>query len=807
MDLLREYAAKRDFSKTEEPPAVGGAVRAKARAKDLTFVVQEHHASHLHYDFRLELDGVLKSWAVPKGPSLDPSQKRLAVEVEDHPLAYASFEGKIPEKEYGAGDVYRWDAGTWEPLKDPREGLRKGRLEFELRGEKLRGKWLLVRGGRKSGSKNQWLLFKRHDAFARQGHVASVRPEGRRAASAKHTKPEKVPGRRPAREKPLSMPGFVEPQLAQLSAKAPSGEGWVHEVKLDGYRIQVHLEKGRARLFTRAGHDWSEKYPALVKAFAKLAAKQAILDGELVAVDEKGRSNFQELQNAMEAGDAGGLLYYAFDLLFVDGKDLRPLPLLERKARLRKLLKGAPATVLFSEHFETSAPEMLKASCRLELEGIISKRADAPYQSGRGANWLKSKCQQRQEFVIGGFTDGEGSRQGFGALLLGVSDGARGLRYVGKVGTGFTRASLNELREKLRPLEKKKAPFSNSPRGKGLHWVEPKLVAEVSFANWTNDAHLRAPVFHGLRKDKAASEVKREDARLPEEDPYRTLSNKTKVLYPKAGFTKLDVARYYEAVKEWLYPHAADRPLSLLRCPDGTGKECFFQKHWDGELPAGISEVTLKEGEKTRNGFVLGGMRGILPLVQKGSLELHARNSRVPESEYPDQIVMDFDPGPGISWKQVVEAAFDLREILDALGLISFVKVSGGKGLHVHIPIDPRYPVDAVKAFSKALGDEMGRRKPGRYTTVLAKKARGNKIFVDYLRNGSQSTAVLPYSLRARETPAVALPVEWTELKRIAGPDVFTAKEALKKITKRKRDPWQGYASLQQRLTMLEKKN
>ena len=810
MKPLAEYNRKRNFKRTDEP--AGEAVpakKAKGRPK-LIFVVQEHHASHLHYDFRLEWNGVLKSWAVPKGPSLDPAQKRLAVEVEDHPIGYAKFTGDIPKGEYGAGTVYRWDLGEWTPDGDVDQGLAKGKLEFKLKGAKLNGAWRLIRSRRGDGGRAQWLLMKRHDEFAVKGDSVST------------TK----------REASASTPEFIPPQLAQLVTKAPNGKDWVHEVKFDGYRIQAHLNQGKVKLYTRKGLDWTAKYQGLAKALKKIKVDDAVLDGELCWQDNKGRSDFQRLQVAMKAGDTDHLVYWAFDLLHLDGEDLRSLPLIARKTRLQKLVtKAKLPQLLYSDHFREDGQRLLKATCQMNLEGVISKRGDAAYVSGRHDAWVKSKCTKRQEFVIAGFSEAEGSRSDFGALLLGVYDEGR-LRYAGRVGTGFDQRTLSSLSKMLRQREIDETPFElASPRGRTLHWIKPELVCEVSFAEWTREGSLRAPVFQGLREDKDPQTIVAEREEWVEGDhvvhaapakPAKTkrkstsptpaiaadqikVSHPDRLIYKDEEITKLQVAQYYGAVAPWLAPHLKDRPLSLLRCTSDARKPCFFSKHFD-PLPPHLIEVPDTKTDKQRQAFVaLDHPLGLISLVQMGTIEFHPWNCHRDDIEAPDQIVMDFDPDEEISFATVKEGAFELRDLLAQLGLKSFVKVTGGKGVHVQFPFNPRYPWDVIKNFTKTLVAEMNSRHPDLYTANLVKRARKGKIFLDYLRNGRGATAVAPYSLRAREDSAVAMPVTWDELNAIEAANVFTMPKALAHLAKRRRDPWNGYLDVDQDIRILNK--
>ena len=794
MRALQEYVHKRNFRKTAEPRAV-----VKKKKDKLIFVVQEHHASHLHFDFRLEWDGVLKSWAVPKGPSLNPATKRLAVEVEDHPYDYAKFEGEIPEGEYGGGQVYIWDSGTWEPEGNVSEGLKKGKIEFSLHGGRLKGKWLLLRTSRKTGSKNQWLLMKRTDKYSDQ-----------KAPDETELVENKTKRSRARKKKDL--PKFIEPELALLVDHPPEGDEWIHETKYDGYRTQAHFEKGKVQLFTRSGQNWTAKYKPLAETLQnKLGIESAIFDGEIAWVDESGRSDFQMLQNSLKSQKLNSLIYFIFDLLFLDGEDLRDLPLVERKEKLQKVLLPLRKTnIQYSDHLTGDAEEFFSASCDYKLEGIISKRAQSPYASGRGGEWVKAKCKMRQEFVIGGFTEGEGSRLGFGALLLGVYEKGK-LRYAGRVGTGFDQRSLLSLKKKLSSREQNKSPFERkSPKGRGLSWVKPDLVAEVTFSNWTHDGVLRVPVFQGLREDKPALEIRKEKAvhKIPKNAANKKsaveITHPDKVLFKKEGLTKRQVDQYYENVSEWILPHIKDRPLSLVRCPSGSQKACFFQKHIPDNQTSNLPLIPIKEKKGTQNYISVDSVKGLHEVVQMGTLELHAWNSRRGSLDFPDQIVMDFDPAPDVPFSRVKEAAEELKAIFDQMGLHSFLKCTGGKGLHVHVPFEPLYDWDQVKKFAQTLAQEMVSRHPNEFIAQMSKKERKGKIFVDYLRNGYGATAVAPYSLRSKEISSVAMPIEWKDLKKMTRPDVFTLEKALEHLKKRKQDPWRDYFDIEQKISILK---
>ncbi len=802
---LKEYARKRNFGITSEPPSK---LAAKKKSK-LIFVVQEHHASHLHYDFRLEWDGVLKSWAVPKGPSLDPAQKRLAVQVEDHPLAYATFVGTIPEKQYGAGEVYRWDMGKWTPKNDPSSGLKKGRLEFDLEGDKLHGGFILVRTRAQTSGKAQWLLIKRHDRYAREG--AEEFPVQKKKTKKTSTK-LKISASKTKDEEPH----FVKPQLALLVTKPPEGNDWVHEIKFDGYRTQALIQNKKVNLITRGELDWTDKYTPIAQFLKKLPVESATLDGEIIWQNEKGHSDFQKLQNSLKSKDTGSLVFWAFDLLHLNGEDLTSLPLIARKDRLEKLIKKLDNDrIRYSDHFRGLGDQMIKESCKLGLEGVISKRIEAPYISGRHGEWVKSKCIKRQEFVIGGFTDPEGSRTGFGSLLLGVYEGSK-LKYVGKCGTGFDEKSLREVHAKMKKLEIENTPFElKSPRSKNIHFIKPKLVAEVSFANWTQDEVLRVPVFHALRSDKAPEEISIEKPKpLSKAEKMRTspvkksvktavhISSTDRIVYKKEKITKGEIAEYYQAVSKWMLPHLINRPLSLLRCP--SMKQCFYAKHFT-PLPDNLIALPKVKGiNHDAPFFTIDSVEGLLTLVQMGAIEIHPWNCHAPKLDRPDQIVMDFDPDPSLDFKIVKEGALELREILQELGIESFVKTTGGKGLHVQFQFEPLYDWDSVKEFSKTLAQEMASRHPDLYTTNIRKETRKKKIFLDYLRNGLGSTAVAPYALRAHDQSSVALPIEWEELKHLKSSDAFDMRTALKLIAKRPNDPWKKYFSKKQKIKILQ---
>ena len=855
---LERYRQKRDFRVTPEPAGKVGA----RRSRKLAFVIQKHAASRLHYDFRLELNGVLLSWAVPKGPSLDPNDKRLAMHVEDHPLEYGDFEGVIPAKQYGAGTVMVWDRGTWTPKADPDEGYAKGRLKFDLDGEKLKGGWNLVRSrSGKYGGENSWLLFKEADEFARLGAaglIAEDRPEsvvsGRsleqiavaadRVWHSNKSVAANIKGgaiRKPAANvvaglakikgaRTAPLPDLIDAQLATAAKSPPTGPSWVHEIKYDGYRMLCRIAQRQARMMSRTANDWTGDFDALARTLALLPVDDAWLDGEVVALDATGRTSFQALQKALSAGDSRHLKYLAFDLLYLNGFDLRGVALAERKRLLRELLSSAPPGIQYSEHFAVPGAAFLQNVGELGLEGMISKRADLPYRGGRGPAWQKIKCMRRQEMVIGGFTDPEGSRHGFGALLLGVYEADGRLAYSGKVGTGFSDASLAALHRSLSALTQKTSPFHNPPKGaeaRRAHWVRPVLVAEVSFAEWTDDGTLRHPSFVGLRGDKRATDVVREHppassaGDAPDEPTPRrrtqakavavadknavagiVVSNPDKKLYPEAQITKRDLALYYAAVGDWMLPHVRGRPLTLLRCPNGWSEECFYQKKAEGGVNEAISRVEIENGDGSISHYMMAeSIPAIVALLQMGVLELHPWGSRAPGLGFPDRIIFDLDPDDAVEWEDLRQAALLVKTLLENIGLAPFLKTTGGKGLHVVAPILPGVGWDSIKGFSKAVAEFLERTFPDRFTSKLLKISRRGKIFIDYLRNGEGATAVAAYSTRARANAPVSAPVAWDELSRDLRFDYFNVGNMSKRIEKVKTDPWRDIADAAVSLT------
>jgi bifunctional non-homologous end joining protein LigD len=829
MASLAKYRKMRDFARTAEPR--GKPLHGRPRpATGKTFVVQKHDARNLHYDFRLELDGVLLSWAVPKGPSIDPTVKRLAMEVEPHPLEYGDFEGTIPHGEYGGGTVMLWDRGSWLPEGDPHQALAKGHLKFTLHGTKLKGSWHLVRtrGGKadssqREGSGKPWLLFKSQDDQAQEGDtllddepfsvltgrdlaaIANETDEQHTWHSNKPAAPREDEGSKPAkikaRTKTRAVPPVAEikPELATLVDAVPTGDDWVHEIKFDGYRVLARIAAGKVSLFTRNGKDWTDRMPTLRDALQQLNVDSAVLDGELVALDAKGISSFQTLQNSLSAGGDAALSYYAFDLLHLNGEDLRAQPLIERKSHLRELLEQHAdvlvGKVRLSAHVVGSGQEFFDNACKLGLEGTIAKRASSAYHPGRGRDWLKIKCSKRQEFTVIGYTEPAGSRSHLGALLLGVErDGE--LSYAGRVGTGFSEASLAELAKKLGPLSTQQPAVVNPPRGadaRGVHWVKPELVAEVRFVEMTSEGLLRHPTFQGLRDDKPAREVKLETAAPLERKKAATrypLSNPDKVLYPELGLTKLELLEYYELVSEHMLPQVANRPLTLVRCPNGRDKPCFFQKHPGEGVPKGLRSVAIREKEGKAPYSVIDDQEGLFGLVQLGALEIHTWGSRADDFEHPDILVFDLDPDQGLGYEAVIRGAQQLRSIFEAAKLKTFVKTTGGKGLHVCIPIAPDLGWDVVKDFTGSIAEAMAKASPQQYVATQSKAKRAGKTFIDYLRNGRGATFIAPYSTRARENAPIAVPLEWDELSPKLPPHHFNVRNIGARLAKLKRDPW-----------------
>jgi bifunctional non-homologous end joining protein LigD len=795
---IETYNRKRDFTKTAEPKG------RKLKGRGDRFVVQKHDASRLHWDFRLELDGVLKSWAVPKGPSLDPGQNRLAMRTEDHPLDYGDFEGTIPAGEYGGGTVMLWDHGRWvpEPGKDPKKTLAEGHLHFTLEGERMKGEWVMFRLKPKPGEKAEpWMLKKVTDEFANAEAGDALVDECVTSVTTGRTMAEIASGSdvwrsnrggrkggRAKKAKGQGPPPFHEPQLATLVDAVPTGADWIHEYKYDGYRLLIATGDGAATAWTRNGKDWSDKFRGLVKAASSLPAG-CLVDGEAVALNAKGKPDFQLLQSTLKESKGANLAFYAFDLLVDRGKDIRKLPNLERKERLAALLKSVPPPIIYGDHVVGKGEALFNAICAEGGEGIISKKAGAPYRGARTRCWLKVKCIQRQEFVVVGWSQSE-RRRGFRSLLLGLRDG-RKLTYAGKVGTGFNARMIDELMERMKPLEVTKAPL-DVPRAdrKAVHWLEPKLVAEIAFTEFTSDGILRHPSFIALREDKPATDVVRETPKSltkAEKQGDRAtaasfgiaISNPDRVIYPEDGLTKADLADYYAEVEALMMVDAARRPITLIRCPQGRGKHCFFQKHDSGSMGEHVKRIAIKEKDGTLADYLyFDDVRGLLSCVQMGTIEFHGWGSRVDQVERPDRLVFDLDPDVGLDFAKVKQAAVRVRELVADLGLKSFPMLTGGKGIHVVIPLDRSADWAAVKSFADRFSRAVAEAEPERFTANIRKVQRKGRIFLDWLRNQRGATAVLPYSARAREGAPVAAPVAWEELDQYKGGNAFSIRDA-----------------------------
>jgi bifunctional non-homologous end joining protein LigD len=903
---LEIYRKKRQFNVTPEPRGHRG------RRGGNSYVIQKHAARRLHYDLRLELDGVMKSWAVTRGPSLDPGEKRLAVHVEDHPIEYNTFEGTIPAGEYGGGTVMIWDRGQWHPEGDPHKAYAKGHLVFDLEGEKLHGRWHLVRMQRRGNDRHEnWLLIKGKDEQARSGRAADIleeeplsaatgrsmdeiaagkgrkrvwhsnraaddgagdgkaaRPQSQRAfreelrgqaqsvmkaknkaeaaepkrtakvaprartASSKRAKPAvsaaaaKKSDPAPRHGAIARLPDFVTPALATLRATAPTGPDWLHEIKFDGYRIEARLDRGNVQLFTRNQLDWTDRFGPIAAAVAKLPARTALLDGEVVVEDEQGVSSFSMLQIALKEKRTDRFVYWVFDVLHLDGEDWTDRPLIERKTALQTLLRGQDGPIRYAEHFETDGPRMLKEACAMGLEGVVSKRRDAPYSSGRTENLVKTKCHAEQEFVVAGFTPSTAMPRAIGALTVGFYDKGE-LRYAGRVGTGYTHDLARDLWRRLEKLRTDRPPLTvpKTERRKNVIWVKPEIVVEAEFRGITHDGLLRQASYKGLREDKPAGEVVREMPAAPVRAAAATrpaavlvkskppaakatapranaksevanmhLTHPDRVYWADAGVTKQDLADYYVSVWDWMAPHVVDRPLALVRCPDGAEGECFFQKH----IASNVKDSPVRHlvDAKEHDVIAVGNLGDLISLVQSGALEVHVRGSRLDALEMCDRIVFDLDPGEGVTWKEIVAAARETRDRLKAEKLESFVKLSGGKGVHVMLPHAP-VDWDTAKAFAQRIALGMAADSPQRYVGKMTKALRKGKIFIDYFRNSREATSVAAYSTRSRPGAPISVPLSWEQLARVKTANQFTVLNLKKSI---RQDAWRDIGKVRQRL-------
>ena len=810
---LEEYKRKRDFRKTPEPVP-----DSAAGVNGHSYLIQKHNATRLHYDFRLELDGVLLSWAVTKGPSRNPSDKRLAVRTEDHPVSYGSFEGTIPEGEYGGGTVMLWDRGTWEPKGDPHEGLTKGHLAFSLHGERLQGAWNLVRmHGNRNGHRENWLLIKQKDSQALDSPHSSHFLESENTSVTTGRSMDEIAVDTPAsdvhvnghRHKSKTLTQLVKKyprvQLATLVDWPPPGNDWLHEVKFDGYRLLGYLADGQVLLQTRNENDWTQKFPSVRASLSKLKAKSAVLDFEAVALDRVGRSDFQTLQQALgEGGERQRIQGFVFDLLYLDGRDLSRRPLIERKRQLEHLLKKSQDSrfLHYSDHVVGQGKQVIEKSCAMGLEGVVSKMVDAPYLSGRQRNWLKSKCIKRQEFVIIGYTAAKKGNRAIGALHLGYNQNGH-LQYAGKVGTGFGMRDADELYEKLAKLETKHLPVEHLPRNRlsGAHWVKPSLLCEVAFTEWTSDGYIRHPSFQGLREDKPAQEVKKENPVIvhsPRRDSSGrnqrisaggvNISHPERVLFEGIGFTKGDLANYYAIVAAHVLEDIKGHPVSLLRCPEGTEGQCFFQRSPGTGLGPDVHSFHWKNKGRRYEYIYIEDEKGLLELIQMGTIELHPWGACADNIDHPDRLIFDLDPDKGVHVEALKLSVQDLRQRLKRRGLESFLKCTGGKGLHVSVPLVPKYSWKQVKGFCEEIASEMVKEAPSAYVATMSKAKRKGKIFVDYFRNDYTATAIADFSVRARPGAPVAVPLDWSELKKLRAPNQFSTKDVLARLKKTRPD-------------------
>jgi bifunctional non-homologous end joining protein LigD len=815
---LEEYNQKRDFEKTLEPEG-----KTESPVENLRFVVQHHIARRDHYDLRLEWGGALLSWAVPKGPSYDTRDKRLAVQVEEHPLEYRHFEGTIPKGEYGGGVVMLWDEGTWEPQFDVEEGLREGSLKFVLNGRRLKGKWALVRLKAKPGeTKDNWLLLKEKDSYAKtedgiSDFTTSVRT-GRTMTEIDRGDDEKVT------RNPFDQAGV---QLARLVSTVPEGDDWLYELKYDGYRILAFIEGNSASLITRNGNDFTSRFQNIASTLIDWAAGRAmVLDGEMAITDEKGKTDFQALQNYMRNPKGQSVTYIVFDLLALDGVDLREHRLIDRKETLEALMKAAPKNLYYSQHVRGNGKESFSAACQANLEGIVGKKADSVYSGTRNGDWIKLKCDTRQEFIIGGYTLSDKKPSGVSSILLGFYE-QNELVYAGRAGTGFTERSMKELEEKFKSITRTTMPFRLAPEQKPneqIIWLDPVLVAEIKFAEWTEENLLRQASFKGLRLDKNPKDIKKEKADIeiqtdddPKEGPPSVkdlekpmnstansiiiegikISSPDKVIFEEPEITKLDVVRYYAKVSERMLPYVGHRILSIVRCPKGISQACFYKKHPGPDNKGIVTMPVTNSGGDTEEYFYIENAAGLIYEAQMGTLEFHTWGSRIEALEQPDMMVFDLDPDEGMDLSTVRQGVKDTKSILEQLSLTSYLKTSGGKGYHVVVPFKPTASWESFHDFARRIAEVMEQQWPDRYTSNVRKNKRGNKIFIDWIRNGRGATSIAPYSIRARKGARVSMPITWDELDTVA-PDGINMDEALKRIDAG--DPWYGFFNIDQQL-------
>jgi len=810
---LEEYKRKRNFRRTPEPPP-----QPPVDGQGFSYLIQKHDATRLHYDFRLELDGVLLSWAVTKGPSLNPADKRLAVRTEDHPLSYGTFEGTIPQGQYGGGTVMLWDRGSWEPTADPQTGLKKGHLAFDLHGERLKGGWDLIRM-HGDGKKENWLLIKKKDDYARTGDGAGRFLEQEASSVATRRSMDEIAVDAPSSAKRGQVgaavsklmkdyPGVLLPTFVDTP---PPGNDWLHEIKFDGYRALAFVADGEVRLRTRNGNDWTHKFPSIHAALARLKLKSAVLDLEAVVIDREGKTSFQAMQQALgEGGNPQSISAYLFDLLYLDGEDWSARPLSARKKKLAALLKHSPSTgpLRYSDHVAGHAAEIIGKSCSMGLEGIVSKCADSPYRAGRQKFWLKCKCVKRQEFVIIGYTAARSGARAIGALHLGYNQKGR-MKYAGKVGTGFTMKSAQELYNRLAKIKADKPPIPALPRNilRDATWVRPQLLCEVAFTEWTEDGHIRQPSFQGLREDKSSREVvmeqplhvgrrhRVESASAQPSEASRievqgiVITHPDRIVFEDIGMTKRQLAEYYAAVSSWVLKDLAGHPVSLLRCPEGADGGCFYQRNPGKGLGPDVKPFAWKHKGKSYEYLYVENEKGVIELIQMGAIEVHPWGARVGNIDHPDRLIFDLDPAEDVPFEAVKLAAGDLRQRLEGKGLTSYLKCTGGKGLHVTVPLDEKSTWAEVKAFCAGIANAMVRDVPGAYVATMRKEKRQGKIFVDYFRNDYTATAIADFAVRARPSAPVAVPLEWSELKKLEAANQFRTEDVLKRLKRKQPDP------------------